>query len=42
MLGAELLGAITDIHGPEAAVVRRTRMRLQALAAAPRKVRNIT
>lgn len=42
VLGAELLGAITDIHGPEAAVVRRTRMRLQALAAAPRKVRNIT
>ncbi|MEU1217158.1 hypothetical protein ABZ424_33165 [Streptomyces sp. NPDC005790] len=33
-LGAELLGVLTDIHGPEAAVARRTRRRLQALAGA--------
>ncbi|MEH0564415.1 hypothetical protein QBA37_35175 [Streptomyces silvae] len=40
-LGAEVLGAVTDIHGPEAAVVRRTRKRLQALAAS-REARSIT
>lgn len=33
-LGAELLGVVTDIHGPEAAVTRRTRRRLQTLAGA--------
>ena len=33
-LGAELLGVVTDIHGPEAAVARRTRRRLQALSGA--------
>lgn len=33
-LGTELLGAVTDIHGPQAAVAHRTRRRLQALVAA--------
>ncbi|MFJ8863993.1 hypothetical protein ACIRD8_37060 [Streptomyces sp. NPDC102451] len=40
-LGTEVLGAVTDIHGPDAAVTRRTRKRLQALAASP-EVRSIT
>lgn len=40
-LGVELLGTVTDIHGPEAAVARRTRRRLQALAASG-DVRSIT
>ncbi|MEV6312612.1 hypothetical protein AB0M10_29000 [Streptomyces sp. NPDC051840] len=35
-LGVELLGAVTDIHGPDAAVARRTRRRLDALATASR------
>ncbi|MFE7751368.1 hypothetical protein [Streptomyces sp. NPDC057428] len=40
-LGAELLGTVTDIHGPESAVARRTRKRLRALTAA-REARSIT
>ncbi|WP_237539651.1 MULTISPECIES: hypothetical protein [unclassified Streptomyces] len=31
-LGAELLAAVSDIHGPEATVTRRTRERLAALS----------
>ncbi|MFD8799920.1 hypothetical protein [Streptomyces atroolivaceus] len=40
-LGTEVLGAVTDIHGPEAAVARQTRKRLQVLAAS-REARAIT
>ncbi|MDP5317394.1 hypothetical protein [Streptomyces poriferorum] len=32
-LGSELLAAVTDIHGPEAPVTRRTRKRMQSLSA---------
>ncbi|MGW1817348.1 hypothetical protein ACWCQM_27720 [Streptomyces sp. NPDC002125] len=40
-LGAEVLGVVSDIHGPEAAVARRTRKRLQTLAGAPQKATSI-
>ncbi|MEN8649715.1 hypothetical protein ABCR94_03425 [Streptomyces sp. 21So2-11] len=35
-LGAELLATVTDIHGPQALVARRTRARLDSLAAPAR------
>ncbi|WP_331725942.1 hypothetical protein [Streptomyces sp. NBC_01012] len=40
-LGAEVLGVVSDIHGPQAAVARRTRQRLQALADAAQKATSI-